>query len=169
MKIQLNIEQVEILIDKYYEGLTTNDEERLLREFLSQDTIPERFNAEKVLFGFFEKEKTIVQASNFETLEVTEAKQKNGLLLNFTPFLKWSLAAAVVISAIFIFQSRFSNSKQNFAYVNGVRLTDPQELRRLANVSIQDININANEVQSTIDHLNGNELIASQLENFPDF
>jgi hypothetical protein len=169
MKKQLNIEQAEILIEKYYEGLTTSFEEQLLREFLSQDSIPVRFEAEKVLFDFFDTEKTIVHASTLDILAEAKVKPTKGLLLNFAPFLKWTLAAAVVISAIFIIQSRFSNASQNFAYVNGVRLTDPQELRRLAKVSLHDININANEVQSTFDHLNTNELIASQLENFPDF
>lgn len=53
----ISIQEAEVLLEKYYDGLTGKEEERLLHDFLAREDVPERFHAEKAMFGYFDKQK----------------------------------------------------------------------------------------------------------------
>ena len=48
----LTNEQADLLIERYYEGLTTGQEENQLRAFLSRTDLPEIYRAEQAMFGY---------------------------------------------------------------------------------------------------------------------
>ena len=153
MKKYPSIEEADALIEKYYDGSTSTDEEKQLRLFLNQRNLPNRFDTERALFGYFK----------------SEQKPKRGLVLTFSPFSKWIIAAAVIFSAIFIVEKQLTSSHQNVAYVNGVRLTDTKQIESLALASIRNLDLENDGVKESMNRLNEGDLIQSQLENFPTF
>jgi hypothetical protein len=54
----MNINEIERLIGKYYEGNTTLDEERTLREFFRAGNVPPHISEHRALFGFFSNART---------------------------------------------------------------------------------------------------------------
>lgn len=52
----MSINEIETLLDKYYEGETTLAEEKLLKEFFSGDDVPARLQQHQPLFRFFADE-----------------------------------------------------------------------------------------------------------------
>jgi hypothetical protein len=46
-------EELKTLIEKYYEGISTEEEERVLRAFFSGPDVPPGYETEKEIFGFF--------------------------------------------------------------------------------------------------------------------
>jgi hypothetical protein len=165
MENKISIEQADQLVDAYYEGTTTQAEEQLLRDFLNQNDLPQRFDAERAIFGYFTREKSTDTSKTLEPIQVDRSHR--GLILKINPVLKWSLAAAVIFSAVLIVPKTLANRNVDVAYVDGVRLTDKNTIRSLALTSIQNMELNNNEVETSLNILKENNLIESQLEEFP--
>ena len=50
MTYDMNIEQIKLLLSRFYEGQTTPDEERLLADFFRREDVPEELQEDKQLF-----------------------------------------------------------------------------------------------------------------------
>jgi hypothetical protein len=159
IKNHISLKEADRLFEKYYEGETTKVEEHLLWVFLQQANLPEKFEAERALFSYFAEEKqplkgTVVPATN--------------LWLRLNPVLRWSLAAAVLIAGVFILDNRIQAQNRNVAYVDGVRCTDSKEVTALALASIDQMDLESDEVAGTVDKMNDKDLVESQLQQFPE-
>ena len=109
------------LIVRYYDGETTCEEEELLRVFLKQKNLPPKYDVEKAIFGYFEPKSTV------KTPSVT-----------FRPFYR-SAAAAVIAGLIGFAVFRNVSESKNFAYVDGKKITNIENIQSLANSSLGDV------------------------------
>ena len=179
MKKLPTIEEADILLEKYYEGTTCGEEEKLLQEFLQQENLPVRFEAERALFGYFAQEKrqleTVVEME-FDGItppvsEGSNSKEKippRNIWLQMNPILKWTLAAAVLVFGVLILDNRIQAQKGAIAYIDGIRCTDKQEVTALAIASIDQLDLGSDEVAGTVEHMNDVNLVESQLQQFPE-
>ena len=144
----ITVDEAEKLMEKYYEGSTTVAEENQLRTFLAQSNVPPQFEAEKAIFGYYES-------------------KKGRKHFRLQPYLRWA-AAAVIAAGVIIPVSIFQVSgKTNYAYINGVKITDTQEIISLAHSTINYVSDN-NEVEDGLDNLKNDETIKNQLESFSE-
>ena len=144
----ITVDEAEKLMEKYYEGSTTVAEENQLRTFLAQSNVPPQFETEKTIFGYYESKK---DRKNFR----------------LQPYLRWA-AAAVIAAGVIIPVSIFQASgKTNYAYINGVKITDTQEIISLAQTTINYVSDN-NEVEDGLDNLKNDETIKNQLDAFSE-
>ena len=144
----ITVDEAEKLMEKYYEGSTTVAEENQLRTFLAQSNVPPQFEAEKTIFGYYESKK---DRKNFR----------------LQPYLRWA-AAAVITAGVIIPVSIFQASgKTNYAYINGVKTTNTQEIISLAQTTINYVSDN-NEVEDGLDNLKNDETIKNQLDAFSE-
>ena len=144
----ITVDEAEKLMEKYYEGSTTVAEENQLRTFLAQSNVPPQFEAEKTIFGYYESKK---DRKNFR----------------LQPYLRWA-AAAVITAGVIIPVSIFQASgKTNYAYINGVKTTNTQEIISLAQTTINFVSDN-NEVEDGLDNLKNDETIKNQLDAFSE-
>ena len=144
----ITVDEAEKLMEKYYEGSTTVAEENQLRTFLAQSKVPPQFEAEKAIFGYYESKK---DRKNFR----------------LQPYLRWA-AAAVIAAGVIIPVSIFQASgKTNYAYINGVKITNTQEIISLAQTTINYVSDN-NEVEDGLDNLKNDETIKNQLDAFSE-
>jgi len=155
----LTIEQADRLLEKYYEGETSSAEEVLLKDFLQQEKLPTRFEAERALFGYFAEEKSKLSPSVIPP---------QNLWLRLNPIMKWSFAAAVLIFGVFILGNRIQAQNRNVAYIDGVRCTNSKEVTALALASIDQIDLGTDEVAGTVDKMNDKNMVESQLQQFPE-
>ncbi len=72
---KLNIDQI---IERYWEGESTLDEEQLIREYLQSDQVADEHLELKALFGYFAQEMSIGSSRSFDTqlLEETSSEAK---------------------------------------------------------------------------------------------
>ena len=56
LKKTITAQEADALINKYYDGATTNTEEERLRRFLRQEGLPSKYRAEQAIFGYFEQQ-----------------------------------------------------------------------------------------------------------------
>jgi hypothetical protein len=147
IKHKLNFSEADMLIEKYYEGLTTVEEEKQLRDFLSQPSLPERFEPEQAILGYFNHKK---QKTHFSLL----------------PTIRWASAAAVIALIIIGSQLFVIERQSNYAYIDGKKVTDVREIKSQALASLSDISSSTDEVAEGLKSINGNELIQQQLDVF---
>lgn len=147
IKHKLNFLETDRLIEKYYEGLTTVEEEKQLRCFLSQPNLPERFEPEQAILGYFNHKK---QKRHFSLL----------------PTIRWASAAAVAVLIIVSSQLLVVGKQSNYAYIDGKKTTDVREIKSQALASLSDISSSKDEVAEGLKNINGNELIQQQLDVF---
>lgn len=179
MKKYLTPKEADALFEKYYEGLTTGAEEVLLQEFLQQDDLPETYEAERALFGYFTQEKQLGATSREVRFEIDatrytdnlDGKKKippRNLWLRLNPVLRWSLAAAALLFAVFILDNRIQAQNKDVAYIDGIRCTDSQQVTALAIASIDQMDLGSDEVSGTVGNMNDDNLVESQLQQFPE-
>ena len=143
----LSLEKADKLIEKYYDGLTTAAEEKELRGFLSQTNLPEQYKVERDILGFFEAK-----------------KKKQRSRVQSIPFKRWSSVAAVLIVGVFCIKFYMTAYPSNFAYVDGVKITDVGKVKQNALASLNDLP--SDEVAEGLNSLNDSELIDQQLSVF---
>ena len=132
-KNNLTFRQADELIEKYYEGKTSCREEGMLREFLLQSNLPDVYDAEKAIFGYFRPEKSM---------------QKKSFKLK--PLYR-SIAAAAAIALVVISVYKFNPSTKNYAYVDGKKITNMERVKSLANSSLTDVSSENNVVEEQLE------------------
>lgn len=144
----ITIKDADVLIEKYYEGQTTVAEEKELHDFLSQKNLPDRFDTEKAMFGFFASQK---------------AKPKG----NKIHMLRWASVAAVFITMFFSTGYLFSQNDKDYVYIDGKEYTDVNIVKNRALASINELAVTNNEVKTSTGLLQDNQdLVQQQLSVF---
>lgn len=152
------------LLEKYYDGLTTTIEERLLQSFLTRDDLPPRYDPDKAILGYFAANKT--HASEPRILEPTTLSikpRKNWLY----PSLIGSGAVAAMLTLLFTFNYLASPTSENYAYIHGERVTDKVLLTATMQTSIDQLGSVSDEVDASTALLDTErDLLNEQLQLF---
>ena len=99
------------LVEKYFDALTTQQEEQELKNFLATPAADAQcFNEIKAVMGYFATQKAIKKRAKSHVPNIA----------------KWSAVAAaiVAIAATFAWNSRSNEENICIAYVNGIKYTD---------------------------------------------
>jgi len=146
IKYKLTADQADKLIEKYYEGFTSVEEERQLKAFLAQADLPERFKAEQAIFGYFETKQSKPSFS-------------------IRPYLRWA-GVAVIIFVIGLGAQIFKQQNlSDYAYVNGVKITDKQTVRCVAEKTMKEI---SKDTDGKSQKLDAKEMMRQQLSTFSE-
>ena len=195
----ISIQEAEVLLEKYYDGLTSKEEERLLHDFLAREDVPARFHAEKAMFGYFDNQKKVFDetidnlqillpdfdeteikmrttsddydaieeylkdaAAERQEIQAPEPRAKGKILR----MISWMSVAAVVMAFIFTTRS-YSQSKNDFAYINGKKCTNINIIKKEAITSMNVLSDENDEVSKSANLLESdNEIIEQQLSVF---
>jgi len=147
IKHKINFSDADQLIERYYEGLTSIDEEKQLQKFLSKPNLPERFETEKAIFGYFDNKK---QKKHF----------------NILPYIRWASVAVIIGFVMVGVQMLTAENRTDYAYIDGVKITNVREVKSQALASLSDISSKNNEVEDGLKNLNDKNLIEQQLDVF---
>lgn len=148
-KQKISYAEADRLIERYYDGETTVAEEKLLQEFLMSDRLPQKYDAEKAIFGYLKSRKEVAGKSFVAPV-----------------YVRWAAVVALLLSVGLSTMLYTERVPDNYAMVNGKLITDNNTLQDLMNSSIADISDNNNEVQQSLNEINNTNLINEQLEVF---
>ena len=150
IKNNIDFSETDKLIERYYDGLTSVEEEKQLRSFLSQLNLPERYKPEHDIFGYFDSNKKKVQFS-------------------LRPYIRWASVAAIIFAGVFITQLYLAEKQSDYAYIEGKKITNISEIKSQALASLSDISAENNEVEDGLKNMNNDEVIKKQLDVFSGF
>lgn len=145
----MNIEE---LLDRYFEGETSAEEERSLRSFFASGQVPEHLEAYRPLFAYFDEE---ISAGNDRSEEIWKEVTTGAL-----PAGKGSLSrrsviyilsgvAACVLAVLGIGRLMFPTDpcfcSDNYVVINGRCYTDIHKVRSFAFDALQEVATPADE------------------------
>ncbi|GHT61675.1 hypothetical protein AGMMS50239_13100 [Bacteroidia bacterium] len=134
---------IKILIEKYFEGLTSLDEEQKLRDYFQQENVLPEWEVYKSMFQYF-------------TLERDEKKQAFSSPRPRTKriLLRWGSTAAAACLLLFISLRLFLNaggtlSKTSQAYIDGKKYTDIELIRTETLKSLENLSEGSEDAYSS--------------------
>lgn len=112
-------EELDILLSKYYDGLSTGEEERALTVFFRQADIPDGYEAEKAIFGYLSDSQDVPEPSiDFESRIISSLDNSTAVKTTRVRKLMLvisGLAAGVVILTGTLFFLRSNEPLDTFA------------------------------------------------------
>lgn len=136
----MNTEELNRLIGKYYNGECTDEEDRTLREYFSNNKTPEGYETEKVIFGYYNSagiipepsddfERRIMDGIDSSDRKTELLKRRNYVL----PYLSAAAGILILFGSYFFFISR-SKSEDTFrdpevAYAETVKILNDISIR----------------------------------------
>jgi hypothetical protein len=112
-------EELKRLIEKYYNGESTEEEEKALRIFFRYGNVPRGYEAEKEIFGFFDESVQIPEPSvDFESrllagIDAIEGRRSGTLRRFLIPALSTAAGLMLLAGSYFLFTNR-SGSQDTF-------------------------------------------------------
>jgi hypothetical protein len=141
-------EDIDRLLEQYYEGLTSVEEESLLKTWLSQPDTPARFDADKAMFGYFAGQKS-----------------KPVKKINVLRFAAWSSAAAAVLALLLVTGNAINKDTDNYVFIQGKKYTNLTLAKKEAQSTLSLLLDEQDEVSKSSSLLNeGDKLIQEQLD-----
>jgi len=137
------MKDIDRLLEKYFDGETSLEEEKLLRNYFRQSNIDERHKIYSPMFSFFSEERQEA---------VVEKKTKK------IPAYAWIGIAASIILLVgvrtFYYTPLENTNTKSLVYINGKKVTDMKTINTEALNSIENISdMNEDVLNSQIDLL----------------
>lgn len=136
---------IDSLLNKYFKGETSLEEERTLCAYFNQKDLPDHLKELAPIFIYIEDErfalKVLQETSNASP---TLIKKKKPILSRL--FYISIVAAASIIALFFLFtpEKSDSNRSESYAWINGKRITDREEIKMFAEKSLENVSSDEN-------------------------
>ncbi|MCC8134709.1 MAG: hypothetical protein LIP04_14905 [Tannerellaceae bacterium] len=134
---------IDDLLNKYFEGKTSSEEERVLRTYFSSSGVPEHLSAYQPLFAYFDEE---IEKKEREERGVRPAA---GLLTRRKVLYVLSGVVAVFLLLaglrIFLAEADPCLCEGNYVVINGRCYTDPDKIREFAFGALEEVAASADE------------------------
>jgi hypothetical protein len=109
----MNEEELKRLIEKYYNGESTEEEESTLRDFFRKNNIPEGYEAEKLIFSYYAESAEVPEPSiDFEArilagIDASETKRGSQKIKKYLlPLLSAAAGLLILVGSYFFFIDR---------------------------------------------------------------
>lgn len=141
------MKDIEELLNKYFEGETTCEEERELRRFFTEGLVPEHLQMYRPMFAFFEAEHTqYVQAS-----ATARSEKKNKTFRYYLTYSLGTVAATLLlvlgVSGVY---RHLSPASSSYVIIDGKQYTDATLIREQAKAAFRDVSFSEEEVFVTL-------------------
>jgi hypothetical protein len=133
-------EDIKILMDKYFEGTTTCEEERQLRSFFATDEVPDEWAVYKPIFACLDEERQKV-------MTVQHTARRRPLYLHY---LWGSIAAAILIVLGIAGYDYLSQQDTNYVIINGEKSTDIRLARQQAQKAFAEVSFSKEDVSDDL-------------------
>jgi hypothetical protein len=133
-----------VMIEKYFEGLTSLEEEQLLCDYFKNEDIPEALKMYQPMFQFFSEEKAAV-GKKMISLHTKESKRKN--------IFRYSIAVAASLLLLFALKPVFNTHKTlpetSQAYIDGKKYTNIELIQSEALKALENFSAGNDDVYSS--------------------
>lgn len=138
--------KIDELLNKYFEGETSCEEERELRRFFTEEAaIPEHLQMYRLLFACIDKEAKEHQSLTKEA-ENKEPKSRNLFPRRLCYTLGGVAAGLLVLIGIANLYRHIAVAPTDYVVINGKRYTDVNIIREQALSAFQDVSMSQEEV-----------------------
>lgn len=138
------MKEIEELLNKYFEGETTCEEERELRRYFTESIVPEHLQSYRPMFTFMDAEHTLHHQS------ATREGKKKPVRRIISYSLRGVAAGLLLLLGIAGLYRYFPSTPENYVIIDGKRYTDTELVREQALSAFQDVSFSKEEVFATL-------------------
>lgn len=133
--------KIDELLNKYFDGETSCEEESQIRRYFSEETVPEHLLCYKPMFAYFDK-------------EIVKERSKRRIIPR-RKIIMYTLSGIAACAIIAIAMNTFLHSPAepctgNYAIINGKCCTDEATIKAYAKASFKDVATSKDEVFSEL-------------------
>ncbi|MDR1203803.1 MAG: hypothetical protein LBL58_19510 [Tannerellaceae bacterium] len=159
---------IEDLLERFFDGETSNEEERKLYWFFAQENIPVHLRRYKPVFGYFEnelkKEMNQLPGASAELIEGVrhkKPKRRIGVALGIAA----SLLILLIVSHLFVGKANaFNPYEGSYIVRNGVRITDISVIKPELEATIRKALLQEEEANRLLSNLTEPETRFEQIQ-----
>jgi len=145
----MELNEIDQLLDKYFEGETSLEEEAQIKVFLqSKDLLPEKYKRIKAMFSFYQATKNESSELKIENLIPFHKKERKSFRI-----LYYAVAASAAILFGIWFMQDSKIEKPVYAYINGKPVENQELAYKEAQKALMLVSKNLNEGTKNIGHL----------------
>jgi hypothetical protein len=159
----MNRETIGRLMEKYFDGQTSLEEERQLRDYFRNGNVAPEWESCKFMFNYFSEEREKSEMIRQQEQSQNPPKRRHGRWRKKSLLMVlWTTAAAACMLLFFTLNGRFALpysggeheiSGQSLAYINGQKFTDIETIRSetlnsLKNLAEGDDNVYSLQVEA---------------------
>lgn len=160
MKTEEN-KQIEELLERFFEGQTSTEEERILYDFFARAEIPAGLESYRELFGYFEKGIAEEFREIPKLILPGETPSPNKRKIGWAVVLVVAASIlALLINTLFIREDPFNPYEGSFIVRNGKHITDPERIRR----EIGRMEIRQERMECLIREIDGKECLTDMAD-----
>jgi len=148
----MEFKDFELLLDKYFEGNSTLEEEKQIREFFRTNSdLPEKLVETKAMFEFFQNESEkqtelpLIQIANWKSVKSAN-KRKIYYLIS-------GIAASLLLLISILTYTDNSEEQKVYAYINGKPIMNEQVAKMEAKRALLLVSSNFNQGAENLNHL----------------
>jgi hypothetical protein len=153
--VQINtIIDIDILLDKYWEGETSLKEEEMIKAYFKNGNVAKNHREYSDLFQYFDKQKNVVYTEKENSASISsfnvERELKGNNVFSITKILFAVAAVSVLVfSAVTVFQTINDNThKHQTAEI--IEIEDPEEALRVTKEALALVSTKFRESQQTV-------------------
>lgn len=144
------MKDVNELIDKYFRGETTREEEKQLRKYFTEETPTGDLAKIAPIFTYFSEEESVTEFLKELRVEKTVVKRN---ISKRIPFLKIASMAACLLLGVLLLNKIVSidrMSSENCVWVNGEKITSIAMVRKYAETSFENVKSEENMLEQQL-------------------
>jgi hypothetical protein len=145
----MELNEIDQLINKYFEGETSLEEEAQIKAFFnSKRILPEKYQRLKAMFGFYESSKKETSELKIENIIPFQKKKTNSFRI-----LYYAVAASITILFGIWFMHDSGTEKPVYAYINGKPVENQELAYKEAQKALMMVSKNLNQGAKNVGHL----------------
>lgn len=136
----MNKEEIQKLLERYLDGLTTDEEESRLRDYFTRagQPVPAEWRVYRALFAYEQAEAAAPQ----QQAAAPAATLRQGFQRHWLPVV---LAVAAAVVALLVLTMQLPQSGNNYAVINGKVIHNKEIINREAEASLNMVSADADE------------------------
>ncbi len=139
---------IDHLLARYFDGLTTSSEEKMIRQYFSQPNPDEHLKEYLPLFRYIENE-----SEALAMLKEVGSECKTALPLKHASSRYWlvaAVAASLLVAFLWLSPDKQSSLMENYVWVDGKRITDPITVREYVELAFERVQPDGNLIEDQI-------------------
>jgi hypothetical protein len=124
--MRMDSKRLEDLMARYWECETSLEEEQELHQYFATEPVPEQWKEAATLFRYFEKQRKLGVAANFDESVVSRIKAPRGKMTSLVQIsLRIAAGVAVVLAAVFFVRQEIRKNDNELVFED--TYDDPQK------------------------------------------
>jgi uncharacterized membrane protein YvbJ len=137
-----NIEEIKNLLEKYFEGETCSEEEKIIYHYFSTGEVAEELKAEQNYFLALAQVCQNTKQEHLKKENQYQNRRKNQFFLHLIPLSAVAAITGLIFVSVFVFQNRNSD----YLVVNGVKTRDKDKMEAMFYASLKSAEIDMNDI-----------------------